>query len=160
WWYKPFGGTPTPYAIVGDPTWQNYTVKTRILFTTTTGAVSLIGRFGSQGNDPRLFTGYKGSLSASGRWPISRNSAVTHPVVLASGGLAAIKPGTWQTIAFSLQNSAIRFSVNGKVIGSATDTHYASGLAGIGSDWDLVQFDGLTVSRGLGPASWRGIRSW
>jgi hypothetical protein len=160
WWHKPLVGTPTPYAIVGDPSWQNYTVMTKILFTTTTGWVSLIGRFGSQGRDPRLFTGYKVSLSARGQWHITRDSDVAEPIVLASGKLAAIKPGTWQTIAFSLRDSAISFSLNGTVIGTATDGHYASGLAGIGSDWHLVQFDGLTVSQGLGPGVTRGIRSW
>lgn len=145
WWLAPYSGTPTPYAIVGGPGWHDYTVRTRILFTNPAGRASLIGRFGTQGRDTRLFTGYEASLSADGRWQITRDSDVADPVVLASGRLAAIKPGTWQTISFGLHGSTLRFGVNGTAVGRVADKRYASGLAGIGSNWDLVRFDGLTV---------------
>jgi len=171
WWHPPFGGTPTPYAIVGDPTWQDYTVSANVLFTNSAGWASLIGRFGTQARDQRLFSGYKVSLSATGKWQITRNSDVTGPVVVAHGRLTAFKPDTWHPVSFTLDNNSLSFSLNGKVIRQVTDTRWSSGLAGIGSDWDLVQFGGLTVSQVAGPLAagaggWPGpggqpgIRSW
>jgi len=171
WWHAPAAGTPTPYAIVGGPSWQNYTVSASVLFTSSAGWASLIGRFGSQARDPRLFTGYKASLSATGIWQITRYSDVSGPVIIAHGRLGAFKPGTWHRTSFTLDNSSLSFSLNGKVIKRITDTHWSSGLAGIGSDWDVVQFDGLTVSQAGGPLAvaaggwpsrgWHsGIRSW
>ena len=145
WWRPPHTPAPTPYAIVGDPNWRNYAVSTRILFTNPAGRASLIGRFGSQGRDNRLFTGYEASLRADGRWQIALDSDVASPVVLAKGSLAAMRPGTWQTISFGLRGSTLTFYVNGRAAGSVTSTRWTSGLAGIGSDWDLVQFKGLTI---------------
>lgn len=167
WWLPPVAGTPTPYAIVGDPSWQNYAVTAKILFANSAGRVSLIGRFGSQLSDTPRFSGYEASLHADGKWQITRNSTAADPVVLARGRLAAIKPDTWDTISLGLDNAALSLSVNGKVVSRVMDTAWSSGLAGIGSNWDLVQFDGLTVSQAGGsPAvtaspGWRsGIRFW
>lgn len=146
WWHRPVVGTPTPYAIVGDPTWRNYTVRTKILFTKATGQASLIGRFGSQGGDKELFTGYQASLSADGKWQITRDSNVVKPFVLAKGRVAAIKAGTWHVISLGVHGSTISFSVGRRTVGRVASTRWSSGLAGIGANWGLVQFDGLTVS--------------
>jgi len=146
WPAVPWGPLPTPYAIVGDHSWQNYTVSTRILFTNSTGRASLIGRFGTQGGDRYFFTGYEADLSANGHWQITRDSNVNYAVVLASGTLPAITPGTWHAISLRLHGSTITLSVGGRQVGGATDGTWPSGMAGIGSNWDLVKFDGLTVS--------------
>ena len=146
WWLAPSTGTPTPYAIVGDAGWRNYRVAAKVLFTNSAGRASLIGRFGTQGLDNRLFTGYEASLSAAGTWRITADSDIANPAVLAHGRVPAIRPGTWHAISFGLSGDTLTFSVNGRAVGRVTSTRWTSGLAGIGSDWDLVQFNGLTVS--------------
>ncbi len=146
WWTQPVGDTPTPYAIVGDPGWRNYTVSTKIMFTNSSGRASLIGRFGSQGSDRSLFTGYELSVHANGTWQITRDSNVIRPVVIAHGKVAALKPGRWHPIGFALNGRTLTASIDGRQVGRAVNGRWKSGLAGIGSSWDLVQFDGLTVS--------------
>ncbi|HEY3905734.1 MAG TPA: hypothetical protein VGM14_17635, partial [Streptosporangiaceae bacterium] len=61
-WEKPLFGNPTPYAIVGDPGWSDYTVSSSVLFTATGGSTGLISRFSDQGNDPKHFDGYQFDL--------------------------------------------------------------------------------------------------
>jgi hypothetical protein len=147
WWQVPTAGLPTPYAIVGSSTWANYTVSARVLFTPSGGTVSLIGRYGSQGGDAALFTGYEFDLQANGQWHITRNSNVAAPQVLTSGSVAALAPDVWYTISFTLNGPHLSAAIDGTTVGhQVTNSRWTEGLAGIGSSWNLVQFDGLTVS--------------
>jgi hypothetical protein len=146
WWQAPAKGTPTPYAIVGSSTWANYTVSARVLFTASGGTVSLIGRFGSLGGDAALFTGYEFDLQANGQWKITRNSNVAAPAVLAKGSVPKLAQGTWHPISFELDGSKLSARIDGTTVGRATSTRWTKGLAGIGSSWNLVQFDQLAVS--------------
>ena len=146
WWELPALGLPTPYAIVGDPSWTDYTVSAGVLFPAATGTASLIGRFGSQGGEANLFTGYEFDVRANGSWEITRNSDAGAADILASGSVAAFKPDTWHTITLSLNGSQVSATIDGKSAGSAIDATYQTGLAGIGSSWSLVQFRGLTIS--------------
>ncbi len=148
-WQKPTAGTPTPYAIVGDDSWSNYTVSASTLFTQAgdqTNTASLIGRFGAQGVARNLFNAYEFDLQATGAWQLSRHSATTPaPHVLAHGSLAGFRPGVWHAIALRLQGKQISATVDGTQVAHVTDGAYKAGLAGLGSSWDLVQFDNLKV---------------
>jgi hypothetical protein len=145
-WQLRIDGKPTPLAIVGDESWANYTVSTNVLFTSRTGRVSLLGRFGSTGGDKTLFTGYEFSLNADGKWQITRNNRVLVPKVIASGHVAVLEPDTWYAILFSLVGSLITASLDGTQLAYVVDHAYMSGLAGVGSSWNLTQFNGLNVS--------------
>ena len=105
----------------------------------------LIGRFGTQGSNAGLFTGYEFDLHANGRWVIARDSAAGGARVLASGQVPSVKPGSWHAIAFSLHGTELRGYLNGKLLKRVTDSRYRKGLAGIGSNWTSVQLSGLTV---------------
>ncbi len=147
WWQAPKSGTPTPYAIVGDSRWSNYTVSASTLFTNPAGTASLIGRFGTQGAARNLFTGYEFDLQATGGWQLIRKSATASaPHVLARGTIADFRPGVWHKLALSLRGSRISATVDGTRLALKSDAKYKSGLAGIGSSWDLVQFSDLRVS--------------
>jgi hypothetical protein len=148
-WQRKGYGTPTPLAIMGDPSWANYTVATNVLFTSPTGTVNLLGRFGSTAGDKTLLTGYELSLNVDGNWQITRHSRVLVPVVIARGHVAALKPGTWHALSFSLVDSVITASLDGTQFGYVVDHTYTSGLAGIGSSWNLTQFNALTVSSAI-----------
>jgi hypothetical protein len=107
--------------------------------------VRLIGRFGTQGSNAGLFTGYEFDLHQNGQWKIARDSDTGPARVLAAGRVAALGPGRWHTVAFSLHGRALGARLNGKLLRQVTDGRYARGLAGIGSNWTSVQFSGLQV---------------
>jgi hypothetical protein len=146
WWHPLAQGLPTPYAVIGDGTWGSYKVSSDVLFTDGTGTASLIGRFAAQADDPALFNGYQCNLQASGAWQLVRDSSAGPPTVLRSGAVGAITPDTWHALALSLTGRQLSCKVNGLVVGTARDGHYQLGLAGIGTNWDRVQFSGLRVS--------------
>lgn len=144
-WQAPTLGIPTPYAITGAHDWGNYSVAASVLLTSATASAGLIGRFSRQATDPKLFDGYEFDLRGDGAWQLLLNSH-SGPTVLATGALTGITPGTWYPIALTLNGNQISASVNGSTVTQVTSSLYASGLAGIESSWDLVQFTGLTVT--------------
>ena len=90
-----------------------------------------------------MFTGYEFDLHANGQWKIARDSDTGPARVLAAGRIPALGPVTWHAVAFSLHGRALGAHLDGKLLGQVTDGRYASGLAGLGSNWTSVQFSGL-----------------
>jgi O-glycosyl hydrolase len=144
-WQKPLFGIPTPYAIVGDPTWSDYTVSSSVLFAGPGGSAGVISRFSQQGNDPKHFDGYEFDLRGNGTWQLLLNASRAVAKVLASGPLAGITPNTWHTISLAATGDQLTASVDGTAVAQVTNSAYATGLAGIESNWTRVQFNGLTV---------------
>jgi hypothetical protein len=145
-WHAPQFGTPTPYAIVGDPGWKNYTVSADVLFTSATGSAGLISRFSAQGNDPKHFDGYQFDLLANGNWQLLANAAKAGAVKLASGNVADIMTGTWHALSLQASGSRLLASVDGTQVASVTGARYPAGQAGIESNWSVVQYSNLTVT--------------
>lgn len=144
-WHPPLFGTPTPYAIVGDPTWSSYTVSASVLLGAQDGSAGLISRFSRQGNDPKHFDGYQFDLRASGAWQLLQNVAGAVAKVLASGTVPGIDQNAWHMISLAADGTQLTASVDGATVAQVTSSAYASGLAGIESNWAPVQFTSLTV---------------
>jgi hypothetical protein len=145
-WQAPRFGTPTPYAVTGDPGWGNYTVSANVLYTGTAGSAGLISRFSLQGNDPKHFDGYQFDLRADGSWQLLANAQKALAVTLASGTVSGITPGTWHALALQAGGSELTASVDGTQVAQVQNTAYGSGLAGIESDWSPVQYSDFTVT--------------
>jgi hypothetical protein len=144
-WHKPLFGNPTPYAIVGDPSWSDYTVSTSVLFTADGGSTGVISRFSQQGNDPKHFDGYQFDLGGNGAWQLVLNASKAVAQVLASGKITGIAPDTWHTISLAAAGDQLTATVDGTAVAQVTNSAYATGLAGLESNWTRVQFNGLTV---------------
>ena len=137
-------GTPTPYAVVGDPRWASYTVTARVLFTTS-GWAGLISRFSSQARDPKHFDGYEFHLDSDGHWQLLLNSFAASAKMLAAGFVPGVTTGSWHTISLQANGSTLTAVIDGAVVKKLQNTACSSGLAGIESNWSTVQFAGLTV---------------
>lgn len=141
-------GIPTPYAVVGDPSWSHYTVSANVLFTTTAGSAGLISRFSDQAQDPAHFNGYQFDLTEAGTWTLLSNAQKANATRLATGTVTGITTGTWHTLSLLAHGPTLTASIDGAVVTTQTvniATAYSSGLAGIESNWTPVQFSGLTV---------------
>jgi O-glycosyl hydrolase len=144
-WETPHFGTPTPYALVGDPGWSDYTVSARILLGKRNARVGMITRFTHQGNDPKHFEGYEFDLWGDGFWRLTLNADKSVAEVLAHGRVSRLRYRIWHTLAFRGNRKRLVAILDGKVLVRHLDDTYRFGLAGIASNWTLVQFRNLTV---------------
>jgi O-glycosyl hydrolase len=144
-WETPLFGTPTPYALVGDPRWSNYTVSARVLLGRRTARVGLITRFSHQGNDPKHFEGYEFDLWGDGFWRLTLNADKSVAEVLAHGRVRRFRFGIWHTLAFRSNRIRLVAILDGRILVRHLDRTYRFGLAGIASNWTLVQFRNVSV---------------
>jgi hypothetical protein len=137
----------TPYGVVGDPSWQNYTVSSDVYIPGAGMSAGVIGRFSNQSlTHKAYFDGYDFMLSGgTGTWSLNKDSSTNGSTVLESGGLAGLTVGKWHTLSLSMQGSTLTASIDGKVVATVTDSSYSSGLAGLESTWDTVQYDNFQV---------------
>jgi hypothetical protein len=160
YWYSRTG---FPYAILGDPSWKNYTVSVDVLFTKGGDSAGVLDRFSDQGGGIDNFRANILNLASNGSWQLLKNSRNVGVSVLASGTLAT-PPGlnTWHNVSLSVTGQTLVISVDSLPVATTTNTdpNYTSGIAGIeggavesggawtGTAWPLVEYRHLTVTTG------------
>jgi hypothetical protein len=145
-WQIPPAGTPTPYAITGALSWANYTVSAQVLFTGATDSAGLIGRYSTQASDPRNFDGYQFDLFPSGHWRLKENTWDAGEKILASGNVKGITLNHWYKLSLNMSGSKIIGSVGNDHVVSLASSAYKAGLAGVESNYSVVQFNDLKVT--------------
>lgn len=120
-------------------------MSSQVLFTAASSAARLIGRYSGQVSDSDQFNGYEFDLAASGSWQLTINADSSRPRVLAFGSVPAVAPDSWHSIALRLKDNDITATVDGVAVAEVADSTYQRGLAGIGSNWTQIQFNGLTI---------------
>jgi O-glycosyl hydrolase len=142
----------TPSTIVGTNEWRDYTVSSDVLLEEP-GSVELIGRFSNRGYyDTGHANAYYLSVTDAGAWSLFRNDANgPSQNKLASGSVAALGTMKWHTIALKLQGSSLSATIDGNVVGTAVDSTYSYGPAGLAvgvvpNRWITAQFDNLSIT--------------
>ncbi|WP_329173101.1 ricin-type beta-trefoil lectin domain protein [Streptomyces sp. NBC_01477] len=142
-----------PYALFGDPEWGDYTVSADAVLPQA-GTVELLGRANVQGRPQSHQAGYYLRVASTGAWSILRNTSGGTMTTLASGSTAALGTPVWHRISLGFAGSTITAAVDGTAIGSATDSTYAVGEAGLGTGgYYGAQFDNLSVTGANTPAA-------
>lgn len=147
-----------PYNTIGTDDWADYDVAVDVMLEAA-GSVEILGRFNGRdyGNISEI-DAYLFSVTDTGAWSIvNAAQSGTLRTTLASGTVAALGTMTWHHLAFALKGSALTASIDGTVVGQATDATYAVGPAGLGvglvsASWFNAQFDNLAITP-LGPLS-------
>jgi hypothetical protein len=144
-------GNRDPSALLGDLGWKDYTLKVDTMLEHT-GYVELQGRAGTQGHNPGQLNAYFLRVTDKGGWSILK-STQTSPTTLASGTATALGVNTWHTLALTFKGTTISGSIDGRTVGSVTDSSYAAGQVGIATSQTInVQFDNLAVTGPPAPA--------
>jgi hypothetical protein len=144
-WNSPSKGA-TPYGIVGDATWSDYTVSTEVNIPSKTASAGIIGRYSNQNQGKfAQFDGYDLSLSGDGTWTLNKDSKASAPTVLEKGTISGSAVNSWHTMALSFNGTTIEATIDGKTVTSITDGTYSEGMAGLESSWDQVQYNNFTV---------------
>ena len=149
-----------PYAELGSTTWNNYTVKADVMLERS-GHVELLGRVGGQElMNPGALNAYHLRVSDSGAWSILRTNTSAQTTTLRSGTTTALGTRRWHSIAFGFSGGTLTATVDGAVVGTAGDTTFGSGLAGIGtSQGQTAQFDNLAITAGSGGGTSPALRN-
>jgi Glycosyl hydrolase family 59 len=145
------GRSPSPYAIVGQNTWSDYTVSARVNLPAadaTSGAASpppgaaLIARFeGFGGSTVSHFRGYELTIRSNGSWQIVANGRTL--ALLASGSVAAANS---YSLSLTTRGTTISAQINGVLVGTVTSRAYRNGPAGLGSlGYYPVRYPSFTV---------------
>jgi hypothetical protein len=158
YWYSRTG---FPYAVVGDPSWKDYTVRAAVLFTQAGSSAGVLDRFDYQGGGIDNFRAYILKLADDGSWQLLRNSRSVGVNVLAAGTLRSpAGVGKWHNLSLAIHGTTLTAVIDSRQIATATDNdpNYTKGIAGIeagavdangawtGTSWPVVQYRGLTVS--------------
>ncbi len=143
----------TPYALLGNVNWNNYTASADVLLEKS-GYAELIGRAGTEDLKPCGLNAYYLRASDTGAWSIVRNNSSCAMTTIASGTTAALGTNRWHSLALSFSGSTITASIDGTVVRTLTDTTYGAGQVGFGtSQGETAQFDNLSVTPGAGGGS-------
>jgi Glycosyl hydrolase family 59/Ricin-type beta-trefoil lectin domain/Glycosyl hydrolase family 59 central domain len=140
-------GNANPYTIGGNLSWANYTVSADAMMEQA-GAVQLLGRVGTMAAfAPADINDYYLQLGNTGAWSIVRNSTSGTLTTLASGTVTAPGLDTWQELSLTFNGHTISAAINGTTVGTVTDSSYASGMIGLGTDgYQTDQFSDLSAT--------------
>ncbi|MFJ2582876.1 ricin-type beta-trefoil lectin domain protein [Kitasatospora aureofaciens] len=145
WTNEPYSA---PYTIMGDGSWSNYTVSADTMFEQP-GTVELLGRVNQQGRNNNGLNAYHLRVSDTGAWSIDKSDTSWNFTTLASGTTTALGTGSWHSLALTLQDTTLSATVDGVVVGSATDGSYTNGQAGLGvTGYRTEQFDNFALAPG------------
>jgi O-glycosyl hydrolase len=145
WTNEPYDA---PYTIMGDGSWSNYTVTADTMFEQSS-TVELLGRVNQQGRNNNGLDAYHLRVSDTGAWSIDKSDTSWNFTTLASGTTTALGTGSWHTVALSLQNSTLTATIDGTTVGSATDSSFTNGQAGLGvTGYQTDQFDNFSLTPG------------
>lgn len=133
------GQYPAVETVIGDSAWTDYEVNTNVFIPENTGSAKIMGRVMDvhRGNDNP--EGYWFRITTGNNWTLNAGS-----LRLASG-IADFSPFSWHKLTIRFKGNNISVLVNNKEVAAITDSKYTHGLAGIGSDFNYVEFDDFEI---------------
>ncbi len=144
----PWGPLPDPYTMAGDADWTDYAVAADVRFFSAAPAV-VMGRIDSadlfQDGDAHWPSGYILRLRPDGRWDLS-SSAYNRPTVPLASGSVTIDRNQWHRLELRFHGAKILAFLDGSALTSVDDSAHAHGMFGLGTEWDRIQFDNLSVT--------------
>ena len=126
-------------TMLGDVNWTDYQVSTEVNIQENTGYARLLGRIKDVKRGGDYPDAYWFKINTSGNWVLFAGDQK-----IGSGNIP-FAPFIWHQLSMKCKGNLISVSVNGKEVVSVTDSKYTQGLAGIGSDFNTVEFDNFEV---------------
>ena len=118
---------------------SNYTLSVDIHFPEPYSYAEISGRLTETHRSHSHPKAYVFRLYTSGKWSLS-----TSKQTLASG-FQQLDNKRWNRLSLSLHKDIIRLFINGQLIKEIQDSTYTHGMIGIGTSFNNVEFDNLTI---------------
>jgi len=142
-----WAATPDPFTLAGNSDWRDYTVAADARFLSD-GPATVMGRIDSADvfqDDKALFpSGYVLSLNPDGHWELL-TAGFKRPAMTLASGTAAIDRNQWNHLGLRFRGSSIEVILDGKALTTVDDSTHTHGMFALGSKWNRVQFDNLSV---------------
>lgn len=155
-WPIVFPTIEVPSTIIGNLAWTDYDVQARLTIPTVGQSASVIGRMQRSANDSDIIDDrrYQAQVTNEGdgnwEWTLYRVDQQPTFVPLASGTYS--NGSRWITVTLRMVGSQLSVLLDGNEVGSAADTTYTAGMAGLatghstGSNTlDTADFDDFCV---------------
>lgn len=126
-------------TLLGDVSWTDYEVHADVNIQENTGYAKLLGRITEVRRGGDYPDGYWFKINTSGNWVLFAGDQKM------GSGTTPFSPFTWHQLSMKFKGNAITVTVNDIEVVKVTDGKYKSGLAGLGSDFNTVEFDNFEV---------------
>ena len=133
------GQNPSVETIIGDTSWMDYEVHSDVNICENTGNATISGRVIEVHRGAGYPEGYWFKINSGNSWALYAGDQR-----IASGN-TDFPPFSWHHISIKFKGNNISVSVNNKEVVSMINTKYSHGLAGLGSDFNYVEFDNFEV---------------
>jgi Glycosyl hydrolase family 59. len=131
--YKP---QDYPMTQFGDTNWTDYEISTKVRFEDK-GFGTIFARVGQIPNGP---SSYALRLHSDGRWELLLDNKRVF-----DAGVVSIESSAWTKVKLTCRGNTIIGMINEKEVGRVSDKSHRQGLAGLGSSWNRVLFDEVSV---------------
>lgn len=134
-WPIVFPTIEVPSTIIGNLAWTNYDVQAHLAIPTVGQSAAVIGRMQRSANDSDIIDDrrYQAEVTNEGagnwQWTLYRVDQQPTFVPLAAGTYS--NGSRWITVTLRMVGSQLSVLLDGKQVGSATDTTYTAGMAGL-----------------------------
>ncbi len=140
--------TPDPFTVAGDSNWTDYSVAADVHFLSGAPA-AIAGRVDSanvfEDDKSRWPSGYVLRLKPDGAWELL-STGYNKPVLNLSSGSTALDRNKWHHLELRFRGQQIMASLDGVPLASIIDSAHAHGMIALGTEWDRIQFDNLSVT--------------
>ncbi len=126
-------------TVVGDTLWTDYAVSCEVLFSEKYSYATILSRTTEMHRSHKLAEAYQLKLQSSGKWELT---AGTRKLI---SGLINLSENKWHTLMLETKGNKITATINGIVVAQITDATYKHGMAGLGSSFNIVDFDNFMV---------------
>jgi hypothetical protein len=143
----PWGPLPDPFTLAGNADWTDYSVAADVYFLTSSPA-TLMGRIDSadvfQDGKARWPSGYILRVQPDGAWQLF-SAEFKKPVTSLAYGSVPIDRNRWHHLEMRFRGNRILASLDGIALASVENSAHTHGMIALGTEWDHVQFDELSI---------------
>ncbi len=126
-------------TVIGDTLWTDYTVSCEVSFPEPYSYATLFCRATEMHRSHKLPEAYQLKLGSSGKWELMAGTKR-----LSTGFIPLSKDG-WNILLMEVNGNKINAFINREPVAGVTDTTYTHGMVGLGSSFNLVDFDNLEI---------------
>ncbi len=146
-----WGPLPDPFTIAGDAAAKDYTLAVDVRLSTD-APVTLLGRIDSadvfQDQKAKFPSAYILRLAPDGHWQLL-SAAFKSPTRTLASGVIPLNAIAWHRLTLTLRGDIITVTCDRRSLATVRDSAHTHGMFGIGSGWNHLQFDNLSVTRSI-----------
>lgn len=128
-------------TVIGDTAWTDYEVSVDLNVTEDTGSAKILGRVMDVHRAHEPPEGYWFEIDTGGKWALYAGSETI------KSGSYRLAPFQWHHLKLKLKGNIISVFIDARKVIAVENNKYNHGMAGLGSGFNLVQFDNFAIKK-------------